>query len=84
MRNEVCERMREGFDIVAAVCLAENYKTTSLNVLLAVNKAEAMDAKQLLQKLKLGFEEIFAALAKAGDSKSVAYSQNTTPLLTRT
>lgn len=50
-------------NIIPAVCIEEIPGAQRINVLLAVNKASADDGKQILDDLKLRFNEIFALMA---------------------
>ena len=52
---------------VPAVCIEEGPKSAFLNILLAVNKAKRDGGNQFLQKLKQGFEKIFAILSRVLD-----------------
>ncbi|THV44102.1 hypothetical protein BGAL_0733g00010 [Botrytis galanthina] len=56
-------------DHVTAVCVEEDHETMSLNVLLAINKAQQNDNSQIQEEMKLGFERIFAGLAQVSDAR---------------
>jgi hypothetical protein len=49
---------------IPAVCVQQCPETSSLNVLVAVNQSSWGDGSQFLQRLREGFEPIFALLAK--------------------
>jgi hypothetical protein len=51
-------------DRIPAICIHQVPESSSINVLLAVNRTGAGDGNQYLQRLKEGFEPIFALLAK--------------------
>ncbi|KAL5116060.1 hypothetical protein ACEQ8H_006072 [Pleosporales sp. CAS-2024a] len=48
---------------IPAVCIEQHAETSSLNILLAVNRLNEQSGKHSLQRLKKGFEEVFATLA---------------------
>jgi hypothetical protein len=48
---------------IPALCVKEEPDSLSLSVLLAVNKTNWNDGNQVLQRLKQGFERIFAILS---------------------
>ncbi|TGO06968.1 hypothetical protein BTUL_0369g00010 [Botrytis tulipae] len=54
-------------DHITAVCVEEDHETMSLNVLLAINKAQQNDNSQIQEEMKQGFERIFAGLAQVSD-----------------
>ena len=54
---------------IPAVCVEEVPDSAFLNVLLAVNKDSRNDGNQILQRLKQGFEQIFAVLSRLLDSE---------------
>lgn len=47
---------------IPALCIEENSASASLNVLLAVNSIHGKSGRQSLQRLKSGFDSIFALL----------------------
>ena len=49
---------------VPAVCLQEDRKTESLNLLIAVNKRNHDSERDHLQKMKTGFENVFKQLRR--------------------
>jgi hypothetical protein len=51
-------------DRIPAICIHQIPESCSLNVLLAVNRTGAGDGDQYLERLKEGFEPIFALLTK--------------------
>ncbi|KIM94598.1 hypothetical protein OIDMADRAFT_172370, partial [Oidiodendron maius Zn] len=59
--------LKDGPDHIPAVCVEEDPDSVSLNVLVAVNKAKPSDGKEILKKLRIGFERIFALLSKVSD-----------------
>lgn len=48
---------------IPALCLEEDTESSSLNVILAVNKASYNDGEDAIRCIKQGFERIFAILA---------------------
>lgn len=61
--------LKDGPEHIPAVCVQESPKSKSLNVLIAVNKENPGDGKEVLQKIKLGFERIFALLSRVSDGQ---------------
>lgn len=56
---------------VTAVCVKENQSTSSLEVLLAVNKGKPDDGESVLRELKQGFEKLFTELSQvSGGTRS--------------
>lgn len=51
---------------IPAVCIEEDPQGERLRVLLAVNKAKDSDNNKILDKLRQGFDDIFALLANVG------------------
>jgi hypothetical protein len=59
---------------VPAICVKEDRRTESLNVLIAVNKTTWADGRHVLRTTKQNFEEIFKLLGKVKDGElSTAY-----------
>lgn len=66
-------KTKDGPDHVPAVCVEQDLSRTALNVILAINKSNHADGNDLLQGLKISFEEIFRVLhiARSGGSSSL-------------
>jgi hypothetical protein len=54
-------------DHIPAVCVKENSESSSISVLLAVNKSKPADGNEVLQELKHSFERISAILSEVAD-----------------
>ncbi|KAK7949022.1 uncharacterized protein PG986_009908 [Apiospora aurea] len=59
--------IEENPNYVTAVCIKENHETSSLDVLLAVNKGKPNDGESILEELNKGFEKLFAVLSQVSD-----------------
>lgn len=57
--------IKDGPNIIPAVCIEEDHRAECLRVHLAVNKASESDNNGLLDYLKEGFDDLFALLANA-------------------
>ncbi|KAK8078115.1 hypothetical protein PG996_004285 [Apiospora saccharicola] len=57
---------------IPAICLREERKPTSLNVLLAVNKGNKDDGNHVLRDLEHGFKNLFVALGRVSDARANA------------
>ncbi|KAI1778857.1 hypothetical protein F4818DRAFT_437658 [Hypoxylon cercidicola] len=58
---------KEDINYIPAVCIEENPSAACLNVLIAVNKKTESDGRDILEKSKQRFEDIFAVLAQLDD-----------------
>lgn len=54
-------------DHIPALCVKEDPESSSLSVLLAVNKGKPADGNGVLQELKQSFERIYAILSQVSD-----------------
>jgi len=54
---------------IPALCIEENPASASLHVLLAVNSIDGKSGRQSLQRLKSGFDSIFASLEDCTQSR---------------
>jgi hypothetical protein len=58
---------KDGPDHIPAVCVKEEPESSSISVLLAVNKGKPSDGNGVLQELKQSFERIYAILSQVSD-----------------
>jgi len=65
---------REDANHIPALCIQQNSQTSSFEVLLAVNRLDGHDGDQHIERLKTGYENIFAQLA---GNKTGALSRST-------
>jgi hypothetical protein len=54
---------------IPAVCVEEDPQSATLSVLLAVNRRSSDGGKQVLRKLKQGFERVFAPLSRLSEGE---------------
>lgn len=67
----VLSSVREDVNRITAVAVQEASASSSLNVLVAVNRTSSSDGRANLKEVKAGFNRIFALLAKATENNLV-------------
>ncbi|KAK8086389.1 hypothetical protein PG994_001363 [Apiospora phragmitis] len=64
--------IRNNSNYIPAVCLREKRKPSSLDVLLAVNKAQKDDGNDMLKDLECGFKRLFSILSRVSNVRADA------------
>ncbi|KAF2685019.1 hypothetical protein K458DRAFT_486710 [Lentithecium fluviatile CBS 122367] len=59
-------------DHIPAVCVMEDLESSSLSILLAVNRGKPGDGNVVLQEIKRGFESIYAVLSQVSDRENTS------------